>query len=274
MSFPAIHIRNMDGLEYMQQYVADGSINLILTDPPYIISKPTGMNTHYNNVQNGNIQKTAEEWEIYKRKHHILNDNGKENYLQYGSIYGKKYCIQTMFGKWDEEFTVDLLDEYIANYYKKLKSGGTLILFCDLWKITLIRHMFEMHNFKQIRFIEWIKTNPVPRNSKINYLTNCREIAVVGIKHSKPTFNSSFDKGIYHLPIPAKNLCHHPNQKNLTLFESLVKKHSHENDIVMDTFLGSGTTLFACMNTNRQFRGCEIEPSYFKKIEEMLVVQK
>ena len=35
---------------------------------------------------------------------------------------------------------------------------------------------------KQIRFIEWIKTNPMPLNQSVNYLTNCREVAVLGIK--------------------------------------------------------------------------------------------
>lgn len=43
-------IRNMDGLKYLET-VNDESIHLILTDPPYIISRETGMNTHYNNVK-------------------------------------------------------------------------------------------------------------------------------------------------------------------------------------------------------------------------------
>ena len=55
----------------------------------------------------------------------------------------------------------------------------------------------EKCGFKQIRFIEWIKTNPQPLNSKVNYLTNCREIALLGIKKSKPTFNSKYDNGLY-----------------------------------------------------------------------------
>ena len=58
----------------------------------------------------------------------------------------------------------------------------------------------EKYKFKQIRFLEWIKTNPQPRNSKINYLTNCREIALLGIKKSNPTFNSQYDNAIYKYP--------------------------------------------------------------------------
>ena len=46
-----IEIKNVDGLEYLST-IPDNSIDLILTDPPYIISKDSGMNTHYNKVKN------------------------------------------------------------------------------------------------------------------------------------------------------------------------------------------------------------------------------
>ena len=76
-----------------------------------------------------------------------------------------------------------------------------MIMFFDLWKITPLKELMEKHKFKQIRFIEWIKTNPQPLNSKTNYLTNCREIALIGVKTGKPTFHSSYDKGIYEFPL-------------------------------------------------------------------------
>ena len=46
----AIEIKNVDGLHYLST-IPDDSVDLILTDPPYIISKETGMNTHYNKVK-------------------------------------------------------------------------------------------------------------------------------------------------------------------------------------------------------------------------------
>ena len=61
----------------------------------------------------------------------------------------------------------------------------------------------------------------------------------------------------------------HPTQKSLNLFETLINKHSNENDIVLDTFLGSGTTAIACKKTKRKFKGCEISKEYFDKIMEM-----
>ena len=271
-SSKTIHFQNVDGLHYLMNSVDNDSIDLVLTDPPYIISKPSGMNTHYNNVhkQNKKLTKTDQEWQIYKKENGILDDKNRSNFMKYGTIYGKRYCVQTMYGDWDEtKFTMELLDEYIGQYFQKLKAGGTLILFCDLWKISMIRDIFEKYKFKQIRFIEWIKTNPQPRNSKINYLTNCREIALTAVKKSKPTFNSNQDNGIYFFPFPSHNR-QHSAQKSLKLFEELIRKHTNENDVVLDTFLGSGTTLIACQNTNRKFKGCEISNKYFEHINKLI----
>lgn len=265
-----IDIQNVDGLTYLKT-IADNSINLVLTDPPYIISKDSGMNKHYNNVKDNvknNVKtvKTVEDWEKYKEENDILDDTNKSNYIKYGTIYGTKYCVQTVYGEWDNEFTIEILDTFIGEYYKKLKKGGTMIIFFDLWKITVLKDIMEKHNFKQIRFLEWIKTNPQPRNSKVNYLTNCREIALLGIKESNPTFNSSYDNAIYSLPLQGGKGRFHPTQKSLVLFEQLIEKHSNKYDVVLDTFLGSGTTALACKNTSRHFKGCEISKEYYDQI--------
>jgi site-specific DNA-methyltransferase (adenine-specific) len=269
-----IDVKNMGGIEYLKT-IANNSIDLILTDPPYIISKDSGMNEHYNNVkfnEENNITqvKTEDEWEEYKALNNISDDTNKDNYIKYGSIYGKKYCVKTDYGTWDSDFTMETLEAFICEYYKKLKKGGTLIMFFDLWKITDLKNLLEKYKFKQIRFIEWIKTNPQPRNSKVNYLTNCREIALLAIKDSNPTFNSSYDNGIYMYPLQGGKNRFHPTQKSLNLFEALIKKHSNENDTVLDTFLGSGTTAIACKNTKRNFKGCEISQEYYEKIVELL----
>jgi site-specific DNA-methyltransferase (adenine-specific) len=277
-----IEIKNCDGLEYLST-IENNSIDLILTDPPYIISKDTGMDKHYNMVkdnQANNIEyiKTEEEWEAYKvekaekaENNEILDDTKKDNYMKYGSIYGKKYCVKTQYGDWDSEFTMDKLKSFIVEYYKKLRKGGTLIIWFDIWKIGELKKIMEDCKFNQIRFIEWIKTNPQPLNSKTNYLTNCREIALLGVKGGSPTFNSSYDKGIYEYPLQGGKNRFHPTQKSLPLFEDLIKKHSNENDLIMDTFLGGGTTAIACKKTKRKFKGCEISKEYFDKINEIII---
>ena len=271
-------IENIDALLFLKT-LDNKSVDLILTDPPYIISKDSGMNKHYNVVAKHKEDKidvkTEEDWIEYKKKldkpkEELDNDKGdgwsKENYIKYGTILGKKYATQTKFGEWDENFTMEALEEIMKEYYSKLKHSGTLIIWFDIWKITPLKELMEKVGFKQIRFIEWIKTNPQPINSKINYLTNCREIALLGIKGNKPTFNSSYDNGIYHYPMANGKNRFHPTQKNLKLFEDLIKKHSKPNDVVIDTFLGGGTTAIACKNTDRQFKGCEINKEYFDKV--------
>jgi DNA modification methylase len=266
-----LEIKNSDGLEYLKT-IEPNSVDLILTDPPYIISRDSGMNTHYENVKKNTAEgveyvKTDVEWQEYKAEHpELTNDDKKENYMKYGTIYGKKYCVKTQYGDWDENFTMDKLEQFISEYYRKLRKGGTLIIWFDLWKITDLKNLLEKYKFKQLRFIEWIKTNPQPLNSSTNYLTNCREIALVCVKDGKPVFNSKYDNGIYNHPLQGGKNRFHPTQKSLALFEELIKKHSNENAIVLDTFLGGGTTAIACKNTNRQFKGCEISKEYYEKI--------
>jgi DNA modification methylase len=272
-----MNVQNINGFELLSQ-IENNSIDLILTDPPYLISSDTGMEKFKKQVdtnkETNTNQKTEEEWEKVKDKYNKITDMTqdvmKENYIKYGSIYGKKYAVQTDYGDWDKDFTIEDLDNFIGEYYKKLKRGGTFIIFFDIWKITILKKMMEKHKFKQIRFIEWIKTNPQPRNSKVNYLTNSREIALTGVKVGKPTFNSKYDNGIYHYPLQGGKNRFHPTQKSLALFEELIKKHSNENDIVLDTFLGSGTTALACKNTNRQFIGCELNKEYYDKMVKLL----
>ena len=268
-----IIIKNMCGLKLLNE-LEDNSIDLCLTDPPYITSRDTGMNNFYNkikeNEKNGITQvKTEEEWEVYKKEKGIEDDKKKELYLKYGTIYGNTYSVKTDYGDWDKDFTLDILEEFIKLYYQKLRKGGSIIIFFDLWKITPLKELLEKYKFKQIRMIEWIKNNPQPLNSKINYLTNCREIALTAVKTSKPTFNSKYDKGIYNYPLQSNKHRFHPTQKSLKLIEELIEKHSNENDKIIDTFLGSGTTAIACKNKNRKFIGCEISEEYYDKMIEL-----
>jgi len=144
---------------------------------------------------------------------HIL----KNNYMKYGSIY--------------KEF------HFLYHYYRVLKNGGTLIIVFDIWKITPLKEVMEQIGFKQIRFIECLNTS------------ECREIALLGIKKSKPTFNSKYDNAIYN----------YSSEDKLALYETLITKHSNEDDIVLDTFLESGFTEIATKNTKRNYKRITIK---------------
>ena len=125
-------IKNIDGIIYLEG-IENNSIDLVLTDPPYITSRKTGMDMQAKKVKqyketNQNI-KTEEEWEQFKTKEmwdKWMDDNNikkekrkskleklKNNFIKYGSIYGKKYAVVTDYGDWDNNFTMDLLENFI-----------------------------------------------------------------------------------------------------------------------------------------------------------------
>lgn len=271
--------------------IADNSVGLVLTDPPYITSRDSGMDkwvdhvaeqdasgsAHVMTEKDWKSYKTQAEWQEWFENSQVPLDvrpsrlkKMKADFLKYGSIYGKKYAVTTKYGDWDSDFSLEQLELFVRHFYRVLKPGGTCIIFFDLWKITPLKEILENEKFKQIRFVEWIKTNPQPINSNVNYLTNCREIALLGIKKSKPTFNSKYDKGIYHHPLQGGKDRFHPTQKSLPLFKDLINKHSNEGDLVLDCFAGSATTAVAAIHTNRRFVGCEMNEEYYNKSMERI----
>ncbi len=56
----------------------------------------------------------------------------------------------------------------------------------------------------------------------------------------------------------------HPTQKPVALFEYLIKTYTNEGDLVLDNCMGSGTTAVACINTNRNYIGFEIDKNYYE----------
>ena len=176
------------------------------------------------------------------------------------------------FGEWDYNFKN--FDKLLIDLYRVLKKSGTIICFYDLYKITYLKDWLEKVGFTQIRFIEYIKTNPVPINSKYNYLTNAREIALTAVKGGSSTFNSEYDNGIYYFPINHEKGRFHTTQKPLSLIEALINKHSNIGDIVLDCFMGSATTAVACQNNRRNFIGCEIDKTYYEKSLQRLKINQ
>jgi DNA modification methylase len=162
--------------------------------------------------------------------------------------------------------------EYIKNINPLLDETQTYILNVKLLSDIItkelgenIKYFADLHGFKQPRVCQWVKTNPVPINSKRNYLSNAIEFFFTFVKGKNPTFNSSYDKGIYNFP-----LCHgnerteHPTQKPLGLIKALIEKHSNVDDLVLDPFGGSGTTAIASIELSRDFILFEKDQLYFE----------
>lgn len=206
------------------------SVDLILVDPPYLISKSSGFSN-------------------------ISDTTSKEMVTKYGKV-------SIDFGEWDKgELDWDLL---FKEYYRILKDSGTLIIFYDIWKSNDIKSMADKYKFKQPRVGQWQKTNPVPINSKINYLSNAIEFFFTFVKGKKPTFHSVYDNGVYKYPIcHGKERYDHPTQKPLALIFDIINKHSNEGDVVLDNFAGTGTTAHACILNNRNYIVIERDDKYF-----------
>lgn len=229
-------IINEDCLNYLGK-IKSNSVDLILIDPPYLISRTSGF-SNYSDETSDDLKK------------------------KYGNI-------SIDFGYWDK---LELNWLVLLTEYKRiLKKGGTLIIFYDVWKLNEIKEIADELKFKQPRICSWIKNNPVPINSSINYLSNAVEYFITFVKGGKPTFNSKYDNGVYNYPIcHGKERLAHPTQKPLKLMMDLIEKHSNPGDLVLDSFAGTGTVGEACEILNRDYILIEKDENYFELIKQRL----
>ena len=217
---------NGDCLEIMPA-IGKNTVDLILTDPPYLISRKT-------------------------------------NFAKGGGNQSKYGMITMDFGEWDWDGEFDM-EAYFKEAYRVLKKGGTIIMFYDIFKMEQIKRIAEKVGFKQPRIGFWNKTNAVPVNARINYLSNAREYFICFCKGKKGTFNSYYDKGVYNYPIVSGKKRLHPTQKPYDLISDLIKVHTNSGDTVLDSFAGSGVVLEACNNLGRNGIGIELDEKYYKE---------
>ena len=165
------------------------------------------------------------------------------------------------FGEWDKGFD---LFSYIDQVSRVLNKDGSFVVFNAWRNLGAIADYAEKQGFETKDMIRLEKSNPMPRNRDRRYITDY-ECAIWFVKEkAKWTFNRQDDK--YQRPkfVACIESGLHPTQKNLSLMENLVKIHSNENNVVLDPFMGSGTTGLACKNLNRHFIGIEQNANYFE----------
>lgn len=212
--------------------IPDKSIDLIVTDPPYLIK----------NTKAGGKSELSKS--IQKMNDDITNDN---------IVSG---------------FDIAIFDECM-----RVMKKPNMYFWCNKEQIPMYLEYFVKQHGCAFDILCWQKDNATPLfNNK--YLTD-KEYCLYFRKGGYCNPQSYEDaQTIWHKPINAydKKEFEHPTIKPLQIITTLVKNSSRKGEIVLDPFMGSGTTGVACVDLQREFIGYEISPKYFeiarRRIEE------
>jgi site-specific DNA-methyltransferase (adenine-specific) len=251
-----IKLYDVDIFKNLDQLVPDDSIDLIAVDPPYLI----GYAGH--DWDSHEFVEFTERWvEIVMRK---LKINGTM-----WSFMAKDNCFS--WSKCEKGF-INILEEY-----------GTIHM--DNW-VTWARQKGRGSNkhLKSQRE-ELFHFTKHPTDYTWNNLNMLREVIVPYVKDGRPrgwfldndgmrkrftglgnvwTYSSPQFNGISEPQI-------HSSQKPVMMIERIIRLSSNENDIVLDPFMGSGSTGIACRLSNRNFIGFENDLDMYKKAEKRIL---
>ena len=149
--------------------------------------------------------------------------------------------------------------------YAELPKAVYIYIYCGTEQVSNIRKLL-VQNKLSTRLIIWEKSNPSPMNGDKIWLSGI-ECCVYG-KFPKATFNLHCKNTVLRYPCGRSKI--HPTQKPLKMFEDLILASSNEGDIILDPFIGSGTTALASINTRRNFIGIEKDEHYFNLANERI----
>lgn len=208
----------------------DKSIDLIVTDPPYLIenTKAGGGSDLAKSIQG-------------------MNDELAEGILTEG-------------------IKVEILDEFM-----RVMKMPNIYIWCNHKQIPMYLDYFATKHKCSFDIIVWVKTNAMPLfNNK--YLPD-KEYCLYFRKGAYCNPQSYEEaKTAYFQPINVadKKLFEHTTIKPINIISTLIKNSSKENDIVLDTFGGSGSTCISAKELNRNFIAFEINPKWVKVANDRL----
>ena len=123
-----------------------------------------------------------------------------------------------------------------------------------------------MYGFKYQQLIVWDKGNSTPTQ----YYLNSYELVLMLRKGKAKYINNIGTKNILKIP-NIKGTKSHPTEKPVELMQIFIENSSNENDIVLDPFIGSGSTAVVCIESNRKFVGCEIDKKYYEIAQNRII---
>ena len=180
-------------------------------------------------------------------------------------------CENKWFGKsmkdlsnsdWDKNFNINKSCKIISDNCTDQSTSyiwTSHFLIQDIWN-----NLNKTYEFTS--YLVWSKTNPMPSISKRHPAWNT-ELCVYASRGSKRVVNYPNEGNFLSCRhLPKKSDGTHPTQKPIELIEPIIEFSSNKDQIVLDLFLGSGSTLIACEKTGRMCYGMEIDIKYMNVI--------
>ena len=185
----------------------------------------------------------------------------------------------TMGGYWKEEkakkgviFDNNSISckEYLPEFYRILKNKSILYLMCNNTNLQEMINVATQSGFKFVKSLIWEKGNKICGR----YYMNCFEYILLFRKGGDKPIKNCGTPDILKVPIKkqkdinGKNL--HDTEKPVELMKILIENSSDENDIILDPFMGIGSTGIASKELKRNFIGIELDEKYFKIAKERI----
>ena len=148
--------------------------------------------------------------------------------------------------------------EWLPNVFRILKDKSHCYIMVNDRNLQELLNEATKSKFKLLNVLVWNKNNAMPNHW---YMKNA-EFIVMLRKGGAKYINKQGTKQIIQIDNVSKKS--HPTEKPINLMKILIENSTNENDIIIDTFMGSGTTCLAAKELNRKFIGIEKEVKYYE----------
>ena len=182
----------------------------------------------------------------------------------YGIDFKSNYRKEK-YEKITNDDNLSFLDEYFQKCNKILNENTHIYCFCSWHHVDTFKIAFEKY-FKLKNIIVWEKNNTSMGDLKGSYAPK-HEFILFGHKGRRLRNGKRLPDVIQAKRTGNK---YHPTQKPVDLLEIFIEQSTNENDLILDPFMGSGSTGVACLNTNRNFIGIEIDGNHFNIAKERI----
>ena len=174
----------------------------------------------------------------------------------YGMEFRSNYRNKK-YDKIENDNNLDWLEEFITEIKRTSKEDAHIYVFCSFHKVDIFKQELEKQ-FKVKNILIWEKNNTGMGDLYGDYAPKYEMIIFCSNGNKK--LNGNRIANIIKADKTGNTL--HPTEKPLELIKLLITKSSNEDDIILDPFLGSGTTAVACKQLNRNYIGIELSEEY------------